>query len=167
MSYSKENMNLNNHINNGLLKVRAQPNASNTTLIEEHDTLKLFLKSIPEKGKANQELIKFFKKQFKLKVGVISGKKGRDKILKMQNIYKDCLILRTKVLINIKFSLRNMEESNERQRKEFIHFWVDYMKSQPDSEWSRQQNLLINSMLKTATQWTREEYMELLATRSS
>ena len=40
------------------------------------------------------------------------------------------------------------EDLNQRQREEFIDFWVDYIKTHPDEEWSRQQNLLINSVLK-------------------
>ncbi len=45
---------------------------------------------------------------------------------------------------------------------EFIEYWVEYMKSHSDEEWSRQQNMLINSMLKTAKQWSRKEFMELM-----
>jgi hypothetical protein len=29
-------------------------------------------------------------------------------------------------------------------------FWIDYMKTHTGEEWSRQQNILINSVLKTA-----------------
>lgn len=39
---------------------------------------------------------------------------------------------------------------NQRQREEFIDFWVQYIKTHPDEEWSRQQNILINSGLKVA-----------------
>jgi len=53
-----------------------------------------------------------------------------------------------------------MEESNN-QREWFIDYWVSYMKTHSDKEWSRQQNVLINSMLKSAKQWSREEYLKL------
>ncbi|MBS3126889.1 hypothetical protein J4228_01855 [Candidatus Woesearchaeota archaeon] len=53
-----------------------------------------------------------------------------------------------------------MEESNN-QREWFIDYWVSYMKTHSDKEWSRQQNVLINSMLKSAKQWLREEYLKL------
>jgi len=36
------------------------------------------------------------------------------------------------------------------------------MKRHSDLEWSKQQNLLIDSQLKTAKQWSREEYKKLL-----
>ena len=53
------------------------------------------------------------------------------------------------------------------QREEFIDFWVDYMKSHSDREWSRQQNVLINSVLKTAHQPTREELKEMASASPS
>ncbi len=37
-------------------------------------------------------------------------------------------------------------------RNGFIDYWVEYMKSHSDQEWSKQQNVLINSVLKTCTQ---------------
>lgn len=54
-----------------------------------------------------------------------------------------------------------MEDSNKKQREEFIDYWVNYMKNHSDKEWSKQQNLLINSVLKSATQLSRKEYLEL------
>jgi len=53
------------------------------------------------------------------------------------------------------------KESNQKQREWFIDYWVDYMKTHSDAEWSRQQNVLINSLLKSAKQWSREEFREL------
>tara|TARA_Y100000310_G_C20232531_1_gene600919 strand:- start:185 stop:340 length:156 start_codon:yes stop_codon:yes gene_type:complete len=47
------------------------------------------------------------------------------------------------------------------ERFEFIEYWVDYIKKNPDEVWSKQQNLMINSMLKTAKQFSRKEYLEL------
>lgn len=43
---------------------------------------------------------------------------------------------------------------NNRQREEFIDYWVNYIKTHSDIDWSRQQNILINSQLKTAQQFT-------------
>jgi hypothetical protein len=54
-----------------------------------------------------------------------------------------------------------MEDYNQKQRMEFIDFWVNYMETHTDEEWSRQQNVLINSMLKSAKQFSRKEYLEL------
>ncbi|MBS3124070.1 hypothetical protein J4437_05560 [Candidatus Woesearchaeota archaeon] len=46
-------------------------------------------------------------------------------------------------------------------RNGFIDYWVDYMKAHTDAEWSRQQNVLINSVLKTVRQPSAKEYMEM------
>ncbi len=72
-----------NHIQGTQLTIKVQPGASKTELIEENNTLKLFLKTQPEKGKANDALIKFFKKEYKLIVEVVKGKTSRNKILKI------------------------------------------------------------------------------------
>lgn len=66
-----------------------------------------------------------------------------------------------KKLINTNYYYNNMDASNQRQREEFIDFWVNYMKTHSDKDWSRQQNVLINSVLKSCTQLSREEYTQL------
>jgi len=66
-----------------------------------------------------------------------------------------------KKLITVKSFYNNMEKSNQQQREWFVNYWVNYMKTHSDEEWSRQQNVLINSMLKSAKQWSREEFLEL------
>ncbi len=48
-----------------------------------------------------------------------------------------------------------------KQREWFIEYWVNYIKTHSDQEWSKQQNILINSMLKSAKQFSRKEYLEL------
>lgn len=53
------------------------------------------------------------------------------------------------------------DKSNQKQREWFINYWVDYIKTHPDAEWSRQQNILINSVLQSAKQWSRQEYIQL------
>lgn len=53
------------------------------------------------------------------------------------------------------------DKINQQQREQFIDYWVQYMKTHSDQEWSRQQNILINSVLKSATQLSREEYRRL------
>jgi len=72
---------LQQHINNNLLKLKVIPNSSKLELTEENNKLKLYLKAVPDKNKANFELIKFFKKQYQLKVEIRSGTKSRDKTL--------------------------------------------------------------------------------------
>jgi len=39
------------------------------------------------------------------------------------------------------------KEKNFIERLEFIKFWVEYIKTHSDKEWSEQQNLLIDSQL--------------------
>ncbi len=51
------------------------------------------------------------------------------------------------------------KEKDQKQRNDFIDFWVDYIKTHSDKEWSQQQNVLTNSVLKSATQLSREEYI--------
>ena len=67
----------------GRLKIKVIPHAGRTELTEENAKLKLYLKSAPEKGKANAELIKFFKKKYKLSVRIKSGETSREKVLEL------------------------------------------------------------------------------------
>ncbi|MBI2103111.1 hypothetical protein HYT55_04680 [Candidatus Woesearchaeota archaeon] len=55
--------------------------------------------------------------------------------------------------------MADFKEKDQQQRDDFIDFWVNYMKNHSDREWSVQQNVLINSVLKSATQLSREEYL--------
>ena len=64
-------------------QIKVLPNASRTKLIIENNALKLYLKSEPVKGKANIELIKFFKKEYKLKVSVLSGLSSKMKVIQI------------------------------------------------------------------------------------
>jgi hypothetical protein len=43
------------------------------------------------------------------------------------------------------------QEKNFIERLEFIKFWADYIKTHPDEEWSRQQNIVINSQISFTT----------------
>jgi len=72
---------LQEYIANNLLKLKVVPNSSKLELTEENDKLKLYLRAVPDKNKANLELIKFFKKQYSLKVEIKSGNKSRVKTL--------------------------------------------------------------------------------------
>ncbi|MBI2572638.1 DUF167 domain-containing protein [Candidatus Woesearchaeota archaeon] len=78
-------MDITKYISNNKITLRATPNASQTRLIEEDGKLKLYIKAVPEDNKANKEIIAFFKKEFKLKVVIDKGEKGRDKVLKVIN----------------------------------------------------------------------------------
>ena len=48
--------------------------------------------------------------------------------------------------MNLK-SLEEKKEKNKEQRREFVKFWAEYVKNHPDEEWSKQQNLIIDSLL--------------------
>ena len=75
-------MDLPKHINNGFIKIRAVSNAKENKLVEDNG-LRLYLHSPPEKDKANLEIIKFFKKEFNLKVKIESGLRSREKVLRV------------------------------------------------------------------------------------
>jgi uncharacterized protein len=79
-------MDLTKQIKDNLLRVKVIPNASRTELKEVNGELKLYLQAVPEKGKANQAVIKFFKKEYNLKVEIKSGSKSRNKVLKIINL---------------------------------------------------------------------------------
>ncbi len=67
------------------ISVKVIPHSGRTELKEENNQLKLYLKSPPEKNKANLELIKFFKKELHLNVEIISGLKSREKVLRIKD----------------------------------------------------------------------------------
>ena len=46
------------------------------------------------------------------------------------------------------------------QRMKFVEFWAEYVKTHSDQNWSKQQNVIINSCLKTAS-ITKEQFLEM------
>lgn len=40
-------------------------------------------------------------------------------------------------------------KTNKEDRINFIKFWVEYIKTHSDKEWSKQQNLVIDSQIKS------------------
>lgn len=73
------------------LRVKARPGASRTEVkevleTEEGKTIKIDVAAPPVKGKANEELFKFFVQAFKVKkdgVKIISGKAEKIKLIKI------------------------------------------------------------------------------------
>ncbi len=51
-------------------------------------------------------------------------------------------------------------EENNKERKKFIHKWAEYVRNHSDKEWSCQQNIIINSALKSANM-TREQFFKM------
>lgn len=44
--------------------------------------------------------------------------------------------------------LNDFKKRNAEERLKFIDFWVNYIKTHPDSVWSKQQNVVIDSQIK-------------------
>lgn len=42
---------------------------------------------------------------------------------------------------------KDEKEKNKIERMEFVKFWAKYVKKHKDKEWSKQQNIIINSQL--------------------
>lgn len=76
-------MEIRDSIVNGKLKIKVIPNSSQQKAVFENNQWKIYLHTIPDKNKANRELIQFFKKQFGLRVEIISGMKSREKTLRV------------------------------------------------------------------------------------
>jgi len=51
-------------------------------------------------------------------------------------------------------------EENTKERNNFIHKWAEYVRTHTDKEWSSQQNIIINSALKSAN-ITREQFFKM------
>lgn len=41
-------------------------------------------------------------------------------------------------------------KDNKEERMNFVRFWAEYVRTHDDEDWSRQQNVLINSQLESA-----------------
>ena len=52
------------------------------------------------------------------------------------------------------------KEDNEKERLEFVDFWSDYVLKHSDKEWSRQQNKIINSCLRSS-RMNKEDYLKM------
>lgn len=73
------------HIQNNQFHLKVIPNSSRNELTEENGILKLHLQAVPDKNKANLELVRFFKKEFGLRVEIVHGMKSREKIILVLN----------------------------------------------------------------------------------
>ncbi len=70
------------------LRIKVVPKSGKLEFVEimEDETWKIKLKAVPEKGAANQELIKFLAKKLALrkeKVSIVSGQTARLKLVKI------------------------------------------------------------------------------------
>lgn len=67
------------------LSIKVIPNSNVTEFREvmSDGTQKIAVKAQPEKGKANKELIRFFKKEKGQNIEIVSGGSGRKKLIKI------------------------------------------------------------------------------------
>ena len=73
-------------IKNNRLSIIVKPNASKTKIVEydsDRVALRVDVAAIPDKNKANDELVKFFSKLLKKKVTIKSGLTSRKKCLEI------------------------------------------------------------------------------------
>ena len=54
-------------------------------------------------------------------------------------------------------------KDNKEERMNFVRYWAEYVRTHSDKEWSRQQNILINSLMQNAknSKLTKEEYLRI------
>ena len=65
------------------IKIKVKTNRPRTKIVSfENGIYSMDVKALPEKGKANLEIIKFFKKEYKKDIRVVSGKTSKLKVLK-------------------------------------------------------------------------------------
>ncbi len=70
-------------IHHSFLPLRVIPHAGRNELKEENGKLKVYLKAPAQDNKANEELLKFLKKEYKLSFRLKSGHKSREKVLEL------------------------------------------------------------------------------------
>lgn len=80
-------MNITQYITNNTLSIIAKPNAPKTEIIgydENKQALRIAIAAVPDKDKANSELLKFLKKQTGRKCTLLTGAKSREKVVKFE-----------------------------------------------------------------------------------
>ena len=71
-------------MNMKILEVTVKPRAKHSEILEETSKqLKVALKTPPEDGKANIELIKLLSKHYKAKVEIIKGHRSKRKLIRL------------------------------------------------------------------------------------
>ncbi len=65
--------------------VKAKPNSSKSEILWNKNSSKfeVFLHRVPDNNKANEELIKLFKKEYKIRIEIVSGLKSKNKKIKV------------------------------------------------------------------------------------
>lgn len=64
------------------LRIKVKPSSNKNKIVRmENGTFKIWLKSAPEKGKANRELQKYLKKVTGIQVEIVSGRTSKNKTI--------------------------------------------------------------------------------------
>jgi len=72
-----------------LLNIKVIPNASKSKVVQEKDSLKVYVNSPPIDGKANKELIEVLAEHFNVKknqISIIRGEKSRTKVINVAKL---------------------------------------------------------------------------------
>ncbi|MFH1637541.1 MAG: DUF167 domain-containing protein [Candidatus Woesearchaeota archaeon] len=65
------------------INVVVRPKSGKSEIIGEDNVYKASLKSVPEGGKANLELLKLLRKHFKKQARIVSGKTSKRKVVEL------------------------------------------------------------------------------------
>lgn len=65
------------------INVVVKPKSGKSEIIKEDNVYKVSLKSVPEAGKANLELLKLLRKHFKKQARIVSGKTSKKKVIEL------------------------------------------------------------------------------------
>ena len=66
-----------------IIKIKAKPNSERQEIVKSGESYTAYLKSSPEDGKANTELLKLLKKHFGKHAKIKSGFTSRNKIIEI------------------------------------------------------------------------------------
>jgi len=67
------------------ITIKVKPKSGRSEIIKKGESYLAYLKSEPDKGKANQELIKLATKFFKKKVRIVFGSRSKTKIIELSS----------------------------------------------------------------------------------
>lgn len=55
----------------------------------------------------------------------------------------------------------NFTKQNDRENMKFVKLWAEYVRTHDDREWSKQQNVIINSSIQAGKSMTKEQYFAM------
>lgn len=70
-------------MNKKIIKVKVKTNSKENKIEKKDEVYLVFVKSSPEKGKANKEILKLISKEFNSKARIISGKTSKEKLIEL------------------------------------------------------------------------------------